>query len=145
MPCPCDIHEGSDRRGAGGLEHLGRRELGTLRIVQPAQRVQRFHRGGKQRGLVGVHELDGQRLIGQLPAVRSVADAVRRTRAGIADPDRPTGSFLFLGPTGVGKTSVVAGLIRKMRDRRWTALKITQYGNEVCANHTGAAACFMPC
>ena len=41
----------------------------------------------------------------------------------------------------VGKTSVVAGLIRKMRDRRWTALKITQYGNEVCANHTGAAAC----
>ena len=41
----------------------------------------------------------------------------------------------------IGKTSVAAGLIRKMRDRRWTALKITQYGNEVCANHTGAAAC----
>jgi molybdopterin-guanine dinucleotide biosynthesis protein len=41
----------------------------------------------------------------------------------------------------IGKTSVVAGLIRKLRDRHWTALKITQYGNEVCANHTGAAAC----
>jgi hypothetical protein len=41
----------------------------------------------------------------------------------------------------IGKTSVVAGLIRKMRDRRWTALKITQYGNELCANHTGTAAC----
>jgi hypothetical protein len=41
----------------------------------------------------------------------------------------------------IGKTSVVAGLIRKMRDRRWTALKITQYGNEVCASHTGTAAC----
>jgi hypothetical protein len=41
----------------------------------------------------------------------------------------------------IGKTSVVAGLIRKLRDRRWTALKITQYGNGVCANHTGTAAC----
>ena len=41
----------------------------------------------------------------------------------------------------IGKTSVVAGLIRKMRDCRWTALKITQYGNGVCASHTGAAAC----
>ena len=41
----------------------------------------------------------------------------------------------------IGKTSVVAGLIRKMRDCHWTALKITQYGNGVCANHTGAAAC----
>src|ERR1035437_22289 len=41
----------------------------------------------------------------------------------------------------IGKTSVVAGLIRQLRDRRWTALKITQYGNGVCANHTGTAAC----
>ena len=41
----------------------------------------------------------------------------------------------------IGKTSVVAGLIRKMRDRRWTALKITRYGNEVCTNHTATAAC----
>ena len=41
----------------------------------------------------------------------------------------------------IGKTSVVAGLIRRLRDRRWTALKITQYGNGVCANHTGTAAC----
>src|ERR1017187_4334641 len=41
----------------------------------------------------------------------------------------------------IGKTSVVAGLIRKMRDCRWTALKITQHGNGVCANHTGAAPC----
>ena len=41
----------------------------------------------------------------------------------------------------IGKTSVVAGLIRKLRDRKWTALKITQYGNGVCANHTVAAGC----
>ena len=41
----------------------------------------------------------------------------------------------------IGKTSLVAGLIRKLRDRKWTALKITQYGNGVCANHTVAAGC----
>jgi len=52
----------------------------------------------------------GQRLVGQANAVRAVSDAVRRSRAGIADPDRPTGSFLFLGPTGVGKTELAKSL-----------------------------------
>ncbi len=52
----------------------------------------------------------GKRLVGQKPAVRAVADAVRRARAGIADTDRPTGSFLFLGPTGVGKTELAKAL-----------------------------------
>ena len=46
----------------------------------------------------------GKRLIGQKKAVTAVSDAVRRARAGISDPNRPTGSFLLLGPTGVGKT-----------------------------------------
>ena len=50
------------------------------------------------------------RLIGQADAVRAVSDAVRRARSGIADPDRPTGSFLFLGPTGVGKTELAKSL-----------------------------------
>jgi len=52
----------------------------------------------------------GKRLIGQEQAVRAVADAVRRSRAGIADPNRPTGSFLFLGPTGTGKTELAKSL-----------------------------------
>ena len=52
----------------------------------------------------------GARLIGQGEAVRAVSDAVRRSRAGISDPDRPTGSFLFLGPTGVGKTELAKSL-----------------------------------
>ncbi|MEO3937083.1 ATP-dependent chaperone ClpB [Dermatophilaceae bacterium Soc4.6] len=52
----------------------------------------------------------GARLIGQQTAVRAVSDAVRRARSGIADPDRPTGSFLFLGPTGVGKTELAKSL-----------------------------------
>src|SRR5262245_28879044 len=51
-----------------------------------------------------------RRLVGQSDAVRAVSDAVRRARAGIADPDRPTGSFLFLGPTGVGKTELAKAL-----------------------------------
>ena len=65
---------------------------------------------GETDKLLRMEDFIGQRLIGQLPAVRSVADAVRRTRAGIADPDRPTGSFLFLGPTGVGKTELAKSL-----------------------------------
>ncbi len=52
----------------------------------------------------------GRRLIGQRAAVTAVSDAVRRARAGISDPDRPTGSFLFLGPTGVGKTELAKAL-----------------------------------
>jgi ATP-dependent Clp protease ATP-binding subunit ClpB len=52
----------------------------------------------------------GRRLIGQRRAVGAVSDAVRRARAGISDPDRPTGSFLFLGPTGVGKTELAKAL-----------------------------------
>jgi len=52
----------------------------------------------------------GKRLIGQTEAVTAVADAVRRSRAGIADPNRPTGSFLFLGPTGTGKTELAKSL-----------------------------------
>src|SRR6185437_5452713 len=52
------------------------------------------------------------RVVGQPRAVQAVADAVRRVRAGIADPDRPTGSFLFLGPTGVGKTELARAMVR---------------------------------
>jgi ATP-dependent Clp protease ATP-binding subunit ClpB len=65
---------------------------------------------GETEKLLRMEEFIGRRLIGQAPAVRAVADAVRRTRAGIADPDRPTGSFLFLGPTGVGKTELAKAL-----------------------------------
>jgi ATP-dependent Clp protease ATP-binding subunit ClpB len=52
----------------------------------------------------------GKRVVGQKKAVQAVSDAVRRSRAGVADPNRPTGSFLFLGPTGVGKTELAKAL-----------------------------------
>jgi ATP-dependent Clp protease ATP-binding subunit ClpB len=65
---------------------------------------------GETEKLLSMESIIGARLIGQGDAVRVVSDAVRRSRAGIADPDRPTGSFLFLGPTGVGKTELAKSL-----------------------------------
>jgi ATP-dependent Clp protease ATP-binding subunit ClpB len=65
---------------------------------------------GETAKLLEMEQVIGGRLIGQADAVRAVSDAVRRARAGISDPDRPTGSFLFLGPTGVGKTELAKAL-----------------------------------
>jgi ATP-dependent Clp protease ATP-binding subunit ClpB len=65
---------------------------------------------GETEKLLAMESIIGSRLIGQAEAVRAVSDAVRRSRAGVADPDRPTGSFLFLGPTGVGKTELAKSL-----------------------------------
>ncbi|GGR58504.1 ATP-dependent Clp protease ATP-binding subunit ClpB [Nocardioides luteus] len=65
---------------------------------------------GEQAKLLEMEKEIGRRLIGQKSAVTAVADAVRRSRAGIADPNRPTGSFLFLGPTGTGKTELAKSL-----------------------------------
>ncbi|MGH3358082.1 MAG: ATP-dependent chaperone ClpB [Nocardioidaceae bacterium] len=66
----------------------------------------------------------GKRLIGQRPAVAAVSDAVRRSRAGISDPDRPTGSFLFLGPTGVGKTELAKTLAEFLFDDERAIVRI---------------------
>jgi ATP-dependent Clp protease ATP-binding subunit ClpB len=66
----------------------------------------------------------GQRLVGQSRAVAVVSDAVRRSRAGIADPDRPAGSFLFLGPTGVGKTELAKALAEFLFDDERAMIRI---------------------
>jgi ATP-dependent Clp protease ATP-binding subunit ClpB len=66
----------------------------------------------------------GRRLIGQTKAVAAVSDAVRRSRAGISDPDRPTGSFLFLGPTGVGKTELAKTLAEFLFDDERAIVRI---------------------
>ncbi|MDQ6688127.1 MAG: ATP-dependent chaperone ClpB [Actinomycetota bacterium] len=65
---------------------------------------------GETAKLLRMEEIIGERLVGQRAAVGAVSDAVRRSRAGISDPNRPTGSFLFLGPTGVGKTELAKSL-----------------------------------
>ncbi len=66
----------------------------------------------------------GGRIIGQARAVQAVSDAVRRSRAGISDPDRPSGSFLFLGPTGVGKTELAKGLAEFLFDDERAMVRI---------------------
>ncbi|WP_314102289.1 AAA family ATPase [uncultured Frigoribacterium sp.] len=74
----------------------------------------------------------GRRLIGQRRAVKAVSEAVRRTRAGISDPDRPTGSFLFLGPTGVGKTELAKALADFLFDDEKALVRIdmSEYGEK---------------
>ncbi|MET4053250.1 ATP-dependent Clp protease ATP-binding subunit ClpB [Frigoribacterium sp. PvP054] len=74
----------------------------------------------------------GRRLIGQKAAVQAVSEAVRRTRAGISDPDRPTGSFLFLGPTGVGKTELAKALADFLFDDEKALVRIdmSEYGEK---------------
>jgi ATP-dependent Clp protease ATP-binding subunit ClpB len=74
----------------------------------------------------------GRRVIGQRAAIGAVSDAVRRSRAGIADPNRPTGSFLFLGPTGVGKTELAKALAEFLFDDPHAMVRIdmSEYGEK---------------
>ncbi|MFK8083738.1 MAG: ATP-dependent chaperone ClpB [Granulosicoccus sp.] len=71
---------------------------------------------GEKDKLLRMEQALGQRLVGQVEAVKAVSDAIRRSRAGLSDPDRPIGSFLFLGPTGVGKTELTKALANFMFD-----------------------------
>jgi len=87
---------------------------------------------GETEKLLRMEQELGRRLIGQLAAVRAVSDAVRRARAGISDPDRPTGSFLFLGPTGVGKTELAKALADFLFDDEHAMVRIdmSEYGEK---------------
>ncbi|MDQ1711106.1 MAG: ATP-dependent Clp protease ATP-binding subunit ClpB [Frankiaceae bacterium] len=79
---------------------------------------------GETAKLLRMEEELGRRVVGQRAAVQAVSDAVRRARAGIADPDRPTGSFLFLGPTGVGKTELARALADFLFDDERAVVRI---------------------
>jgi ATP-dependent Clp protease ATP-binding subunit ClpB len=87
---------------------------------------------GETQKLLRMEEVLDERVIGQPEAVRAVSDAVRRSRAGIADPNRPTGSFLFLGPTGVGKTELAKTLAEFLFDdeRAMTRIDMSEYGEK---------------
>jgi len=87
---------------------------------------------GETDRLLGLEAELGKRLIGQKDAVRAVSEAVRRTRAGISDPDRPTGSFLFLGPSGVGKTELSKALAEYLFDDEKALVRIdmSEYGEK---------------
>jgi ATP-dependent Clp protease ATP-binding subunit ClpB len=87
---------------------------------------------GESERLVHLEAELGKRLVGQRAAVKAVADAVRRSRAGISDPGRPTGSFLFLGPTGVGKTELAKALAEFLFDDEHALIRIdmSEYGEK---------------
>jgi ATP-dependent Clp protease ATP-binding subunit ClpB len=113
---------------AGGQGSMVKEEVGPDDIADvvsawtgiPAGRLLE----GETDKLLRMEEFLGQRLVGQSSAVRAVSDAVRRSRAGIADPDRPTGSFLFLGPTGVGKTELAKSLADFLFDDERAMIRI---------------------
>jgi ATP-dependent Clp protease ATP-binding subunit ClpB len=87
---------------------------------------------GETAKLLRMEDELGRRLVGQATAVHAVSDAVRRSRAGISDPDRPTGSFLFLGPTGVGKTELAKALADFLFDdeRAMVRIDMSEYGEK---------------
>ena len=87
---------------------------------------------GETEKLLHLEQELGKRLIGQKEAVTAVSEAVRRARAGIADPNRPTGSFLFLGPTGVGKTELAKALADYLFDDEKAMVRIdmSEYGEK---------------
>ncbi|AGP29946.1 ATP-dependent chaperone ClpB [Corynebacterium terpenotabidum] len=87
---------------------------------------------GETEKLLAMEQVLGGRVVGQTDAVTAVSDAVRRSRAGVADPNRPTGSFLFLGPTGVGKTELAKALAEFLFDDDHAMVRIdmSEYGEK---------------
>lgn len=87
---------------------------------------------GETEKLLNMESVLGERVVGQKEAVVAVSDAVRRSRAGVADPNRPIGSFLFLGPTGVGKTELAKSLSEFLFDDESAMIRIdmSEYGEK---------------
>ncbi len=125
--------QAAESAASGGADLMVKERVGADDIAEvisawtgiPAGRLLQ----GETEKLLSMESIIGSRLIGQAEAVRSVSDAVRRSRAGIADPDRPTGSFLFLGPTGVGKTELAKSLADFLFDdeRAMVRLDMSEY------------------
>ena len=100
---------------------------------------------GETAKLLRMEEGLAARLVGQRDAVRAVSDAVRRARAGISDPDRPTGSFLFLGPTGVGKTELAKALADFLfdDDRAMVRIDMSRVRREALGRAAGRCAAWL--
>ena len=129
--------EAREEAGDGGTEaplvgdHVGADEIAEVVSAWTGIPAGRMLQGESEK-LLKMEDYIGKRLIGQTAAVHSVADAVRRTRAGISDPNRPTGSFLFLGPTGVGKTELAKALAEFLFDdeRAMVRIDMSEYGEK---------------
>ncbi|WDF32936.1 ATP-dependent chaperone ClpB [Arthrobacter agilis] len=125
-----ELHEAqaAEAQGAAAPELMVAEEVTANDIAEvisawtgiPAGRM--LH--GESEKLLAMEDVIGSRLIGQRKAVAAVSDAVRRARAGVSDPNRPTGSFLFLGPTGVGKTELAKALADFLFDDERAMIRI---------------------
>jgi ATP-dependent Clp protease ATP-binding subunit ClpB len=106
--------KGAEQSESGNQPRLLRTQVGAEEIAEVVSRatgipVSKMMQGEREK-LLGMEEFLHRRVVGQDEAVRLVSDAIRRSRAGLSDPSRPYGSFLFLGPTGVGKTELTRAL-----------------------------------
>jgi ATP-dependent Clp protease ATP-binding subunit ClpB len=109
------VHEISTRGNALVKDEVTPDEIAEVVSRWTGVPVSRMLEGEREK-LLKMEDRLGQRVIGQGDAVRAVSDAVRRNRAGLGDPNRPIGSFLFLGPTGVGKTELCKALAEFLFD-----------------------------
>ncbi|MDH2387840.1 ATP-dependent chaperone ClpB [Streptomyces sp. HNM0663] len=131
-----ELEEASEAEQEAARDTMVKEEVGSDDIADvvaswtgiPAGRLLE----GETQKLLRMEDELGKRLIGQTEAVRAVSDAVRRSRAGVADPDRPTGSFLFLGPTGVGKTELAKALADFLFDdeRAMVRIDMSEYSEK---------------
>ncbi len=108
--------------------HMLKEEVSAEDVAQVVAKwtgipVDRLMESEKEK-LIHAEEELGKRVIGQVEAIRAVANAVRRARAGLQDPDRPLGSFIFLGPTGVGKTELARSLAEFLFDSEHAMIRI---------------------
>jgi ATP-dependent Clp protease ATP-binding subunit ClpB len=126
-----EASEAAENRDAMVKEEVGADDVAEVVSSWTGVPVGRLLEGETSKLLRMEDEL-GRRLIGQSNAVRAVSDAVRRARAGVSDPDRPTGSFLFLGPTGVGKTELAKALADFLFDdeRATVRIDMSEYGEK---------------
>ncbi|SDM97793.1 ATP-dependent Clp protease ATP-binding subunit ClpB [Geodermatophilus siccatus] len=119
-----------------GTDSMLKEEVGPDDIAEVVQAWTGIPAGrlleGETQKLLRMEEELGRRVVGQPDAVRAVSDAVRRARSGVADPNRPTGSFLFLGPTGVGKTELAKALAEFLFDdeRAMVRIDMSEYSEK---------------
>jgi ATP-dependent Clp protease ATP-binding subunit ClpB len=125
-------------RDVAAADPMVREEVGADEVAQVVSSWTGIPTGrlleGETGKLLRMEDELGRRLVGQRKAVQAVSDAVRRARAGISDPDRPTGSFLFLGPTGVGKTELAKTLADFLFDDERAIVRIDM--SEYSEKHT---------
>src|SRR5512134_2786725 len=118
----------NEPKGAAGKPKLLRTQVGAEEIAEVVSRatgipVSKMMQGEREK-LLKMEDFLHRRVVGQDEAVRLVSDAIRRSRAGLADPNRPYGSFLFLGPTGVGKTELTKALAEFLFDTEEALIRI---------------------